>query len=255
VIQYSSGVKPGAVLWDFDGTLAVRPGHWGGGLLELLDAREPGHGVSRTVVNDLLNHGWPWHEHETPHPELSPPGAWWRHIEGLLLAALTGAAPDLPGPRAAALIGDFRAAYLDSARWTVYPDSAAALKVTAAAGWRNVIVSNHAPELPSLLRDLGLGEAVDAVVVSAVCGYEKPHRAIFDEALRVAGRPAAAWMVGDNPVADMVGAARAGIPGILVRTPEVHPEFMARLEGEYGGGDPRLRVATALEAAQHIVGG
>jgi putative hydrolase of the HAD superfamily len=239
----------GAVLWDFDGTLAVRPGHWGGCLLEMLDAREPGHGVSQPVISELLNHGWPWHEHETPHPHLSSPGAWWRHIENLLRTALTAAAPQLPRARADALLSEFRSTYLDSARWSVYPDSAAALKVTAAAGWRNVIVSNHAPELPGLMRDLGLADAVDAVICSAQCGYEKPHPEIFREAMRAAGQPRSAWMVGDNPVADIAGAAWAGIPGILVRTPEVNPEFLARLQAAHGRSDPHLRAATALDAA------
>jgi putative hydrolase of the HAD superfamily len=248
-------VSQGGVLWDFDGTLAVRPGHWGGCLLELLDAREPGHGVSRPELNELLNYGWPWHEHETPHPHLGAPRAWWGHVEGLLHTALTAAAPRLPGARAAALIGEFRAAYLDPERWLVYPDSAAALKVTAAAGWRNVIVSNHAPELPGLMADLGLAEAVDAVVCSARCGYEKPHPAIFRAALRAAGNPDSTWMVGDNPVADIAGAARLGIPGILIRTPEVNPQFLARLQATHATPAPRLRAPTALDAAHLITSG
>jgi len=33
----------GLVLWDFDGTLAERPGMWRGCLVETLDADEPGH--------------------------------------------------------------------------------------------------------------------------------------------------------------------------------------------------------------------
>src|SRR5437588_9596124 len=31
-------------LWDFDGTLAERPGMWGGCMLEVLDDHEPNHG-------------------------------------------------------------------------------------------------------------------------------------------------------------------------------------------------------------------
>lgn len=31
------------LLWDFDGTLAERPGMWSGALLEVLDAEQPGH--------------------------------------------------------------------------------------------------------------------------------------------------------------------------------------------------------------------
>ena len=34
------------VMWDFDGTLAQRPGLWGACVIEVLDEAEPDHGVS-----------------------------------------------------------------------------------------------------------------------------------------------------------------------------------------------------------------
>ena len=48
--------------------------------------------------------------------------------------------------------------------------------------------------------------------------YGKPHRAIYEHALRLAGDPdpADTVMVGDNPLTDMVGAARMGLAGVLV---------------------------------------
>jgi putative hydrolase of the HAD superfamily len=100
-----------------------------------------------------------------------------------------------------------------------------------------VIVSNHAPELSDLVSGLGLGAHVSEVITSARCGYEKPHPAIFDLARRAAGNPDTAWMVGDNPIADIAGAARAGIPGVLVRTSTADLNFVTMLERSYGRGD------------------
>jgi putative hydrolase of the HAD superfamily len=248
-----------AVLWDFDGTLAVRPEHWGGCLVELLDARQPGHGLTPADLLPFLRSGFPWHEHETPHPQLSEPDAWWQHVGQILLGALTSA--KIPADRAAAHLAHFRRLYLDVARWSAFPDSAAALARTAAGGWRNVIVSNHAPELTDLVRGLGLDAHVDAVITSARCGYEKPHRAIFDLARQAAGDPGSMWMVGDNPVADVAGAARAGIPGILVRTSVADPRFAAMLERTYRGGWQdwpqycAITAPTAQDAAALIVDG
>ena len=54
------------------------------------------------------------------------------------------------------------------------------------------------------------------MITSANIGYEKPHREIFQLALDIAGDPAAAWMVGDNVIADVMGAEAAGIKRILV---------------------------------------
>jgi putative hydrolase of the HAD superfamily len=226
-----------AVLWDFDGTLAVRPGHWGECLVEVLDAREPGHGLTAADLAPFLRHGFPWHEHDRPHPHLSEPDAWWQHIGQVLLAVLTSA--KLPETRAADHLRHFRGTYLDTARWSVFPDAADALALTAAAGWRNVIVSNHAPELSGLVTDLGLGTHVHEVITSARCGYEKPHPAIFDLARQAAGNPEMAWMVGDNPIADIAGAARAGLPGVLVRIAPDDPRLTAVFERSYAHGEWR----------------
>jgi len=43
---------------------------------------------------------------------------------------------------------------------------------------------------------------------------------MFKAALNAAGHPRVVWMVGDNPVADIVGAEAVGIPAILVRNKE-----------------------------------
>ena len=249
-----------AVLWDFDGTLATRPGHWSGCLVELLDARAPGHGLTAADLMPLVRSGFPWHEHDRPHPELSDPDAWWEFVGKTLLSVLTRA--QVSAEQAAAHLTHFRDLYLDIGRWSAFPDAAAALARTAAAGWRNVIVSNHAPELADLVSGLGLDAHVDAVITSARAGYEKPHPAIFDLARRAAGDPETVWMVGDNPVADIAGAGRAGIPGILVRGLADHPRFLAMVQDTYARGDwgdwrdyVVTTVPTALDAAGLIVTG
>jgi hypothetical protein len=38
-----------------------------------------------------------------------------------------------------------------SVGWEVFADTRPALKATAEAGWRNVILSNHVPELAALV--------------------------------------------------------------------------------------------------------
>ena len=143
----------------------------------------------------------------------------------------------------------------------VYPDSVEALERSASAGWRNVIVSNHVPELPDLVDSLGLGEHVHAVLTSARHGHEKPHPGAFRLALEAAGGPTTVWMVGDNPIADIAGAAQLGIPGVLTRAPELDRGSVQRLEASYGGScfpgwqqHCHKRAATAIEAVELILG-
>ena len=97
------------------------------------------------------------------------------------------------------------------------PDPPAALTRTHSAGYRNVIGSNHAPELPSLVRDLGLDPLIDTTITSATVGAEKPNPAFFRHALESTGdEVATSWTVGDNPAADIAGADAAGLRAVLI---------------------------------------
>ena len=206
----------GVIFWDFDGTLAHRPGMWGACMVETLDEHEPGHAFTLDVVKPLLEDGFPWHAPQTPHPELCEGDAWWEHVGGLLARAYEGLG--LSRERSVELALLTRARYVDAlVGWTVFDDTVPALERLRAHGWRHVVLSNHVPELPQLVDRLGLGELFDAVLTSAATGYEKPHPEMFALALRAAGAHAHTWMVGDNYDADVVGAESAGIPAVLVR--------------------------------------
>jgi putative hydrolase of the HAD superfamily len=111
--------------------------------------------------------------------------------------------------------------------WRVFQDTRPALQATASAGWRNVILSNHVPELPRLVSELGLDDLIERVFNSASIGYEKPNPEAFRHALRGCDDPAHRWMVGDNPVADVAGAQALGIPALLVRTAGGAPDALA----------------------------
>lgn len=57
------------ILWDFDGTLAERPGRWSGCMVEVLDAEQPDHCIRRDMLAPYLRRGFPWHTPEVGHPE------------------------------------------------------------------------------------------------------------------------------------------------------------------------------------------
>ncbi len=205
-------MKP-AILWDFDGTLATRPGHWSQAMLEVLDDHAPGHGVSREDLRATLRGGFPWHRPYEPHPHLDDPERWWAEVGRTLAAgfAQVGYARD-----AALLVASFREQFCDPTGWVVFDDTVPSLESLREAGLRHVIVSNHMPELPDLVDALGIGSYVDAVICSASFGHEKPHPAIYQAAVE-ATDGAAQLMVGDNPVADVQGALDVGLDAVLVR--------------------------------------
>lgn len=203
-----------AVFWDFDGTLALRAGTWSGCLIEAIAAIDPDHGLVKDDLIPGLQGGLPWHRPEHGHPHLDTADAWWDALQPVLHAACVEAGVD---ERVAAhAVRTFRSCYIDPTRWTVFPDAVAVLDELTAVGWAHLIVSNHVPELEELIDALGLSRHFTAVINSAIVGWEKPNRRIFEAALDRAGHPRQVWMVGDNPVADIAGASALGIPGIHV---------------------------------------
>jgi putative hydrolase of the HAD superfamily len=221
-----------AVIWDFDGTLARRSGGWRHTLVDALDLESPGHGVSPEDVEPGLRQGFPWHDWRRAHPELSDPDRWWERLRPVLQAALEGAGAERSAAERAALRA--RSEYVRLDRWLLFPDTEAALERLFCAGWRQAILSNHCPELPDLVRGLGLWDYFDVMLTSAAIGYEKPHPEAFALALRELGGPERVWMVGDSAEVDVAGAGRSGIPGVLVRrtAPGVTfaPDLMAAVE-------------------------
>jgi FMN phosphatase YigB (HAD superfamily) len=129
---------------------------------------------------------------------------------------------------------------------TPVPGAADAVRWCKRQGLRVVLVTNTlARGDAEVLRDwqrAGLADAIDGIASSHDVGWRKPHRAMFERALELAdSRPDEAFMVGDNPVADVCGAQSVGIRAVLRRTeayplpPEIHPDGaiddMAELPG------------------------
>jgi putative hydrolase of the HAD superfamily len=210
------------VFWDFDGTLGIGPhgaGKWAPCFIEALDELHPRHGFVADDVRRFTRGTYPWHKHETPHPELDSAEKWWAPLESLFARAFEGLGF---ADSAADLARATRRYYADGSRWGLYDDTMPALGRLRSEGWRNVILSNNIPELEANVAQLGLADLIDAVVCSAVIGYEKPHPEAYRCALAATGKLAVRWMVGDSFTADVQGAEEVGIPAILVR--RTHPE-------------------------------
>jgi len=207
------------LIWDFDLTLGHRRGEkgWSRLLEEALDAEEPGHGHSAEAFRAHLRSGFPWHMPEVAHPELCASGAWWESVRALLARAYE--AEGYPPARAAELAEAAQRLYVDPATWTLFDDTLPALERLSAAGWTHAILSNHVPELARIVESLGLRSHLAAVHCSAETGFEKPHPRTYAAVLEEL-EPDEVWMIGDNVVADVLGAEAAGIPAILVRRPD-----------------------------------
>ena len=116
------------------------------------------------------------------------------------------------------LVQDLRAAHPPFGLWTVrLPEAPGALETLRGLGLRLAVVSNSNGTVARLLEHLDLARWLDAVVDSAVVGFEKPDPRIFRHAADLLGvEPAEAVHVGDLYSVDVLGARAAGVRAILL---------------------------------------
>jgi putative hydrolase of the HAD superfamily len=206
-----------AVFWDFDATLAYRKGFFVETLVKILEEYIPGSNVKIQDLRPHLKYPFPWQHPEKPHLELSEPEAWWAGIIATFQQAF--AAVGVEENKAAELAKLSRYRYIEPQGFILYDDTIQALAYLRDRGWKQYILSNHVPELPRIVEGVGLGKFITECISSANVGYEKPHPEIFRIALKLAGNPQIAWMVGDSMDADVRGAEAVGMKSILVRSP------------------------------------
>lgn len=207
------------LVWDFDGTLGYRTGGWSKACVDVLRGADAVSGVAIEDVRPHLQEGFPWQTPGQPHTDISSADDWWEQLYPTFAAAFE--ANGVPPGRSRELATQVRPTYLEEG-WQLYDDTLPALSRLSAAGWTHLVLSNHVPELPSILDGLGLTEQIEELFVSAETGYEKPHPEAFTPVLSTIEDDATAWMVGDSYRADVEGATAVGLSAILVR--RAHPD-------------------------------
>jgi putative hydrolase of the HAD superfamily len=178
---------------------------------------ELGHpGLTREDVRPLLAGHYPWDSPQTGHADWGDADGWWSHFGVHLVGVAAILAPEIDP---ASIVPAFRRMYCDPAGFRLFDDTLPALIRARTAGCRNVIVSNHVPELAEIVAALGLEPWIDQVICSAEVGWEKPDVRIFQAALGDTD-PATVAMLGDNETADVQGPAQLGVRGLLVHHPQ-----------------------------------
>jgi REG-2-like HAD superfamily hydrolase len=137
--------------------------------------------------------------------------AFWQEYNELILAEL-GVQHDR-----AALAHRMTERFWHPHSWRVFPEVHEVLRSLRDRGLQLAIISNFTDALVALCETHELDGYFDVLVASAVTGAQKPDAGIFREALRRTGAdPATSLHVGDNYVADILGARASGIAGVLL---------------------------------------
>lgn len=107
-----------------------------------------------------------------------------------------------------------------------YPEVRLVLKELRAKHVVLGVISNASSYLENILDKAGLKGWFDHIVVSEIEGVEKPHKKIFDIALKKSGVKRSEFMfVGDNYIADVTGAKNAGLNAIWLSRPTKNAQF------------------------------
>ncbi|MHC4591272.1 MAG: HAD family hydrolase [Planctomycetota bacterium] len=87
-------------------------------------------------------------------------------------------------------------------------------------GLQRGVIMNGAPAVQRhVVQSLGLQPHMEHIILGEIEGYSKPDARLFRRALELAGvEPGEMLYVGDSPVTDILGAARAGIPTVWLNT-------------------------------------
>lgn len=206
------------IFWDFQGTLAHNDWMVSKALFKVLCNHE----VSTTItLEDFKSKpiiGFPWQNHEIEYLHLTNSKAWWNHAEKIFMRTYMDL--NISSEKAVNYAKKVKEEFIKADEFILYEDTIETLSYFKDEGYRNIILSNHIPELLEIIKDLGLDEYIDICISSANVGYEKPNSKIFHYGLKIANYPREVWMVGDSFTADVQGGEGVGIKSILVRSEE-----------------------------------
>ena len=155
----------------------------------------------------------------------------WREYDGRIFAR--HGVPDARLDDASEVMYEF---FSDPGHWEPYPETLPLLDELRLSGYVLGICSNWSSGLHTIIDGLHLREYFAFVHTSAEVGECKPGHRMFELGLAHTGMaPERVLHVGDSYDADVIGAKRAGIAGVLVdrwqRTPEVPEPIIPDLSG------------------------
>ena len=206
------------VLFDFDRTLGRAVSHYG---MYVSAATEHGVEVTEAALSEAdLDDAWAkWMTPEGPaHSNASRSEAAFAALRGEIAATrLRAAGADCDQPTLDRISSRIAELEGEADNYMLYDDTAPALEALGQRGVQSLIVSNHVWQLPEIIRGLGVSACFEGVITSARAGFRKPHPAIFEAALRLAGTTADETIyVGDSYRHDVEGARGVGMDSILI---------------------------------------
>ncbi|MEH2149541.1 HAD family hydrolase [Nostoc sp.] len=205
------------LFWDFEHTLGYRQGMWSETLHSILILN----GIYNIDLEDIrpfLKNIFPWHSPETPHSLLFNEKTWWEYMNEYFAKIYERVGINRNQAIKYAL--QVQNEYKNIEKWHLYDDVIPTLQDSIKNNYKNIILSNHIPELHEIIEQLNITEYFEEIYTSVKIGYEKPNLKLYAHIINdLKIEKTECVMIGDNYNADIAGALRADIQAILVRKP------------------------------------
>lgn len=201
------------IYWDFDGTLVWSEHLWSSSVFKALNETDDKNGVAFKNIRKCMATGFTWHTPENDYTAYKNE-RWWdfmnEHIYKSYLLLGINEETALPATQKVRKIIKKRE------NFNLYPDTVSTLQELKDRGHKNIILSNNFPDLHEVIEKIGIEQYFDGFVISAVEGYDKPRKELFDIAKFFNKNNEPMYMVGDSIKADIIGGNNAGMITIYV---------------------------------------
>ncbi len=198
--------------WDFDGTLAYSEHLWSSSVFRALNETVAEHSVTFQDIRRCNASGFTWHTPERDFTDFVGE-RWWEFMKAHFYRSFVSLGVSEAQSKSAS--EKVREIIMMPENYKLFDDAVFVLTKAKEKGHTNIILSNNFPELKVITDALGITKYFDRMVISGAVGYDKPRKEIFDTAKSFYYGEKFV-MIGDNPVADILGGRLAGMTTVLV---------------------------------------
>lgn len=199
--------------WDFDGTLVYSDHLWSNSVQKAILDTVPEARVKFENIRKCNTTGFSWQSPENSYCDRTGE-LWWEDMnchfyKSCLLLGLDRQQSKSVAEKVRAIIKRPENYYL-------FNDAKETLEYIRSRGYINVLLSNNYPDLKDVTDALGLSQYFENMVISALVGYEKPRKEIFEIVKSLYPDENDFYMIGDNVSADIAGGKNVGMKTVLV---------------------------------------